>query len=110
MEENAYRIVVQGLLEPSSLILGMVLRREHTITLSMYKDVVAGVLERDRQLVRVVLDRDDVVDRLYFLPVQLLGSTIQNPSLGGALEITPIDCLDYRIRVNLVESVRDSSV
>ena len=42
MEENAYRILVQGLLEPSSLILSMVLRREYTITLSMYKDAVAG--------------------------------------------------------------------
>ncbi len=110
MEEDAYRIVIQCLLEPSSLIPDMVLRREYTIALSMYKDATTAILKRDRQLARVVSDRDDEVDRLYFLLVRLLRSAVQNPSLGGALEITPIECLDYRITANLVESVGDSSV
>ncbi|UCD72702.1 MAG: hypothetical protein JSW01_04400 [Candidatus Bathyarchaeota archaeon] len=110
MEENSYRIVIQCLLEPSSLIPDMVLRRECAIALSMYKDAITAFLGKNQQLANVVLDRDDEVDRLYFLLVRLLRSAVQNPSLGGALEITPIDCLDYRITANLVESVGDSAV
>ncbi len=110
MEENSYRIVIQCLLEPSSLVPDMVLRRECAIALSMYKDAVTAFLGKNQQLANVVLDRDDEVDRLYFLLVRLLRSAVQNPSLGGALEITPIDCLDYRITANLVESVGDSAV
>ncbi len=110
MEENSYRIVIQCLLEPSSLVPDMVLRRECAIAIGMYQDAVTAFLGKNRQLANVVLDRDDEVDRLYFLLVRLLRSAIQNPSLGGALEITPIDCLDYRITANLVESVGDSAV
>jgi len=110
MEEDAHHIVIQCLLEPSSLVPDMVLRREYTIAISMYRDAVSAFLEKDEDLAQVVLDRDDEVDRLYFLLVRLLRSAIQTPSLGGALELTPLKCLDYRITANLVESIGDSAV
>ena len=37
-------------------------------------------------------------------------TVIQNPRLSEKLEIRPIDCLDYRLTANLVESIGDYSV
>ncbi|MBS7640709.1 MAG: PhoU domain-containing protein [Candidatus Bathyarchaeia archaeon] len=109
IEENQSKIVMQCLLEPSALSPEKILRREHLITLSMCKDSIAALLERDIHLARNVIARDNEVDRLYFLLVRVLRTIIQNPSLSEKLNIRPIDCLDYRLVASFIELVADQS-
>lgn len=109
IEEDQSKVVMQCLLEPSALSPEKVLRREHLITLSMCRDSVAALLEKDAQLAKNVMARDNEVDRLYFLLVRILRTIIQNPGLGERLDIHPIDCLDYRLVASLIELVADQS-
>lgn len=109
IEEDQSKVVIQCLLEPSALSPERVLRREHLIALSMCRDSVIALLERDVQLARNVIARDNEVDRLYFLLVRVLRIITQNPSLGEKFDVHPIDCLDYRLAASLIELVADQS-
>ncbi len=109
IEEDIAKVVIQCLLEPSALPPERVLRREHLITSGMYGDALTALVEGDVQLAKSVIARDNEADRLYFLLVRILRTVIQNPGLNEKLEISPIDCLDYRLSASLVESIGDLS-
>ncbi|MBS7605244.1 MAG: PhoU domain-containing protein [Candidatus Bathyarchaeia archaeon] len=108
-EENQSKIVIQCLLEPTTLSPEKILRREHLISSSMCKDSLIALLERDIYLAKNVIARDNEVDRLYFLLVRVLRTIIQNPSLSEKLGVHPIDCLDYRLVASFIELVADQS-
>lgn len=109
IEEDYSKIILQCLLEPSALPPEKILRREQSICLSIHRDAVTAVVDGDVHLARNVVDRDNEVDRLYFLLVRILRTIIQNPGLSEKLDIYPIDCLDYRLTASLVESIADHS-
>jgi phosphate uptake regulator len=109
IEEDYTKVVMQCLLEQSALPPERVLRREHLITSGMYGDALTSLVEGDVQLAKNVITRDNEADRLYFLLVRILRTIVQNPGLNEKLEVSPIDCLDYRLAASLVESVGDLS-
>jgi len=109
IEENHANIVIQCLLQPAALPPEKILRREYLISSSMFRDSMVAVLQGDMQLAKSVIARDNEVDRLYFLVVRILRTIIQNPRLSEKLEISPIDCLDYRLAASLIESVGDQA-
>jgi len=110
IEEDYSKIVMQCLLEPSAFPPERILRREYSIASGMHRDAVTALVEGDVHLAKNVVARDNEVDRLYFLLVRILRTVIQNPRLSEKLGILPIDCLDYRLAANLVESIADRSV
>jgi len=109
IEEDYSKIILQCLLEPAALSPEKVLRREQSISLSMHKDAVTALIDGDVHLAKNVIDRDNEVDRQYFLVVRILRTIIQNPSLSENLSVYPIDCLDYRLAASLIESIGDLS-
>lgn len=109
IEEDQSKVVVQCLLEPLALSPEKILRREHLITLSMCKDSVTALLDRDAYLAKNVIARDNEVDRLYFLLIRVLRTIIQNLSLIEKFNMRPIDCLDYRLVAGFIELVADQS-
>jgi len=110
VEEDYARIVMQTLLEPSAYPPEKILRREYSIAAGMHRDAVSAFVGGDVHLAKNVIERDDEVNRLYFLLVRILRTVIQNPSLSEKLGILPIGCLDYRLTASLVESIGDQSV
>jgi len=110
VEEDIARIVMQTLLEPTAYPPEKILRREYSIASGMHRDAVSSFVNGDVHLAKNVIDRDDEVNRQYFLLVRILRTVIQNPSLSEKLGILPIDCLDYRLTASLVESIGDQSV
>ncbi|MGC8848901.1 MAG: PhoU domain-containing protein [Candidatus Bathyarchaeia archaeon] len=107
VEEDSKKIVIQCLLEPGMLMPEKVLRRIHLISLEMEKDAVESLLSSDAELAKTVVERDEEVDRLYFLMVRLVRAALSQPSLGEKLSITPIECLDYRLLASLLEHFAD---
>jgi len=109
VEEDYSRVVMQCLLEPAALSPERVLRREYSIVSGMHRDAVMAFVEGNVQLAKHVVERDNDVNRLYFLLVRILRSIIQRPDLGEKLGLLPIDCLDYRLIASLVEKIGDQS-
>ncbi|MEM3383277.1 MAG: phosphate uptake regulator PhoU [Nitrososphaerales archaeon] len=110
VEEDSQTILIQFLLEPTTLTPEKIIRRMHIISRGMYKDAITSLIENDERLVRVVAERDDEVDRLHFLLVRLIRSALLDFKLLNKIELNMIDCLDYRIVSSLLETVGDVSV
>lgn len=107
VEEDPKKITVQCLIEPSLLFPDRILRRLHLITLAMQKDAISSFANGDAKLANTVVERDEDVDRLYFLLVRVVRAALTDPSIAEKLSATPIDCLDYRILASFVENFAD---
>jgi len=55
-------------------------------------------------------NRDDEVDRQYFLLVRLIRSTMIDQRLATSFRLENIDVLDYRIAANILETASDTIV
>ena len=56
----------------------------------------------------LIKQRDDEVDRQYFLIVRLMRSAMMDKKLATSLNLSNIDLLDYRIAANHMESAGDN--
>jgi len=107
VEEDARSITAQFLFEPTNLNPEKAFRRMHLITMGMLPDAVQALLQGDTFLKKSVAERDDEVDRLYFLLVRLVRSASIDNRLAAKLKLTTIDCLDYRLSSYLLEAIGD---
>ena len=110
IEEDANSITTQFLLESETLNPKKLLERMHGLVKEMYKDAIISLIENDDQLVDVAIERDEEVDRLYFLLVRLIRSNILNTKLSIKFDLISIDYLDYRVAANILENIVDNSV
>lgn len=110
IEEDYSGIVLQCLLEPSGFPPEKILRRGYAIAAGMHRDVVNALVDGDLRLAKSIIDRDDEVNRLYFLLVRILRTIVQNPGLSEKLGVHAIECLDYRLVASFVEAIGDECV
>jgi phosphate uptake regulator len=109
MEEDAHKIVIQCLIEPSLLAPEKIIRRLHSITRGMQQDAVKAFVECDPELAATVVERDEEVDRLYFLLVRMVRAALTDLSTAERIHASPVDCLDYRLLSSLIEHFGDYS-
>jgi phosphate uptake regulator len=109
-EEDASNIRVQFLLDESTLSPEKILRRMSTIAFGMFNDILAGLLSDDKSNLQTLANRDDEIDRQYFLLVRLIRSTMVDTRLASLFNLENIDILDYRIAANLLETAGDTIV
>jgi len=53
-------------------------------------------------------ERDDEVDRLYFLLVRTIRTATIDPEVAERYHLAPIECLDYRVLASYLESLGDA--
>lgn len=109
MEEDAHKIVIQCLIEPSLLAPEKIIRRLHSITRGMQQDAVKAFVDCDPKLAATVVERDEEVDRLYFLLVRMVRAALTDLSTAQRIHASPVDCLDYRLLSSLIEHFGDYS-
>ncbi len=109
VEEDAKSITAQFLLEATTLDPEKTFRRMHLITMGMLPDAVQALMQGDTLLKRSISERDDEVDRLYFLLVRLVRSAAIDNKLAAKLKLSTIDCLDYRLSSYLLEAIGDTA-
>jgi len=109
VEEDAHRIVIQCLIEPSLLAPEKIIRRLHLITRAMQQDAIAAFVNCDTKLATTVVERDEEVDRLYFLLVRMVRAALTDLSTAEKVHASPVDCLDYRILSSFIEHFGDYS-
>lgn len=110
VDEDTSNITAQFLLDATTLDPEKILYRMSSIVAGMYKDTFASLTRRDPNLLKIIMRRDDEVDRQYFLLVRLIRSAVMNQKLAGKLNLSSMDILDYRIAANLIERAGDATV
>ena len=108
MEEDSRHITLQFLLESSAIDPERLVRRMSGILEGMMKDVGEAILDGDRRLLSLVAERDDEVDRLYFLLVRIIRSATVHPDVAERYRLGPVDVLDFRVLASFLESVGDA--
>ncbi len=108
VDEDGFHISAQFLLDADTLDAEKILRRMSAIVAGMYRDMLEAIkLKQNNSIRKVIIGRDDEVDRQYFLLVRLIRSAMMDQKLAVKLNLSNIDILDYRIAANLLESAGD---
>ncbi|MCD6341336.1 MAG: phosphate uptake regulator PhoU [Thaumarchaeota archaeon] len=111
VEESTDYMVVRCLLGYVDFPISDALNRMYLMALSMCKDALKALKERNLSLVKDVIQRDDEVDRLYLFCVRQLKSTVKNAIMMKEVGLkSPRECLGYRLIIKSIERVADHAV
>jgi phosphate uptake regulator len=111
VEESRSELVYQCLLNYNDLPLGRVIKNMYGLVLSMLDDSMAALKDHNPEIADDVIQRDDDVDRFYFLSVRQLNTSIEDIELSEKIGIKyPRDCLGYRLITKSIERVGDHAV
>ena len=108
MDEDSKRMTMQFLLEPTAIIPEKIVLRMSGLLDGMLKDMAEGLAGGDKKLLGLVGERDDEVDRLYFLLVRVTRAAIVRPEVAERYGLSPVDLLDYRVLASFLESIGDA--
>lgn len=104
-------MVVKVILSYPELSVRDAVRRMALITKSMIEDSIANLKERDPELAKSVISRDDDVDRFSMYIIRQLKSAIVDRKVMSDIGLRgPRDCLGYRLIVKSVERIADHAV
>jgi phosphate uptake regulator len=107
VDEDNLNITVQFLLDAHSMEVSKILRRMSSIIGGMHRDTISSLIKGNEMTTKLIRQRDDEVDRQYFLIVRLMRSAMMDRKLASSLNLSNIDLLDYRIAANHMESAGD---
>lgn len=110
IEETNDHILLQDLLDSSELSIHNAITRMRLIALTMLDDAVRSVTQNDVTLAEDVIDRDDDVDRLWFMVSRVFRSVLRDPSAAAARGMSREVCFDYHSSARQLERIADHSV
>ena len=108
LDEDSKRMTFQFLLEPTAITPEKIVRRMSGLLDGMLKDTAEALAKGDSKLMGLVGERDDEVDRLYFLLVRATRAAIVRPEVAEGYGLSPVDLLDYRVLATFLESTGDA--
>ena len=110
LEEDAKRVVLQCLVEPSLLNPERILRRLEMLSMPMQLDAVQSFVSSNTEMSKGIVERDEEVDRWYFLLVRLVRAAISDTYLLEKIKVSSVDCLDFRLLASYIENFADYAV
>ncbi len=109
-DEDASNINGQFLLDETSLNPEKIFKRMSSIALGMFNETLSALRTGDKTNLQTIPNRDDEINRQYFLLVRFIRSTMVDRRLAGIFNLENIDILDYRIAGNILETAGDTIV
>jgi Na+/phosphate symporter len=110
LDEDASNVNGQFLLDETSLNPKKIFKRMSSIALGMFNETLSALRTGDKTNLQTIPNRDDEINRQYFLLVRFIRSTMVDRRLAGIFNLENIDILDYRIAGNILETAGDTIV
>jgi len=107
LAETNDRVVIQDLLDSGELPIHDAVTQMRLIAQSMLEDAVTAVATDDEDLAQDVVERDDDVDRMWFVVSRTFRSTLRSPRAAKELGLPREDCFDYHSSARQLERVAD---
>ncbi|HLE97326.1 MAG TPA: phosphate uptake regulator PhoU [Candidatus Thermoplasmatota archaeon] len=107
VEEEANTITVQDFLDPREFHMDKALRRMSLLTQAMQDEALQTLLEPNADVIKSVADRDDEVDRLYWLVNKQYHAMLRDVSYAAKMELTASQALNFLLVARLVERTAD---
>jgi len=111
IEESVNHMTIQILLRPYEFPLDKLLLRMATMTYDMILDIGKAIDKMDKNILKDVIERDEDVDKFYFMGGRWLTNMISEHSAPKSYGIKEAkDCLEYRIVFRHIERVADHAI
>jgi len=107
IEETADRVSLQDLLDSSELSIHNAVTRMRLVALTMLSDAVTALRETDADLAADVAERDDDVDRLWYMTARVFRSALRNPHAATEIDLPRETCFEYHSSARQLERVAD---
>ncbi|MFB6162101.1 MAG: PhoU domain-containing protein [Halococcoides sp.] len=107
IEETQDRIVLQDLFDSSELEIENSLERMRLLALTMVGDAVTALVDGDGDLAADVIDRDDDIDRLWFMVSRIFRTVLRNPAAATVVDLDRETVFDYQSGARQLERVAD---
>jgi phosphate uptake regulator len=107
IEETAERVSLQDLLDSSELSIHNAITRMRLVGLTMLEDAVSALCEGDADLAADVVERDDDVDRLWYMTSRVFRGALRNPGAAADIGLPRETCFDYHSSARQLERVAD---
>jgi len=109
IEETSDRVVLQDLLDSSELSVHNAITRMRLVSLTMLADAVKALVEDDDDLAQDVIERDDDVDRLWYMVSRVFRTVLRNPTSANEIGFPRETVFDYQSAARQLERIADHS-
>jgi hypothetical protein len=74
----------------------------------MLRDSREALVSGDLKMMSLIAERDDEVDRLYFLLVRAIRTATMDAEVARRYDLSPVECLDFRVVASFIEGLGDT--
>jgi phosphate uptake regulator len=107
IEETSDRVVLQDLLDSSELSVHNAITRMRLVSLTMLADAVEALVTDDDELAQDVKERDDDVDRLWYMVSRVFRTVLRNPTAANEVGFPRDTCFDFQSSARQLERIAD---
>ena len=107
IEETSERVVLRDLLDSSELSVHNAITRMRLVSLTMLEDAVEALIEHDDDLAQDVMERDDDVDRLWYMVSRVFRTVLRNPTAATEIGFPRDTCFDFQSSARQLERIAD---
>ncbi len=107
IEETSNTIIMHDLSDPVELPQEKCVRRMHLIVNSMHKDAIMALQTSDAALAKDVIDRDQDVDRLYWMAVKQYNMILKDRKLSDKIGVDVFEGMNLMLVARQVERIGD---
>jgi phosphate uptake regulator len=107
IEETAERVSLQDLLDSAELSIHNAVTRMRLVALTMLDDAVTALRTGDGNLAADVVERDEDVDRLWYMTSRVFRGALRHPSAVTDVGLPRETCFDYHTSARQLERVAD---
>jgi len=107
IEETSERVSLQDLLDSAELSTHNAITRMRLVSLTMLADAVEALRAGDSDLAADVIERDDDVDRLWYMTARVFRSALRDPGAATDIGLSRETCFDYHSSARQLERIAD---
>ena len=107
IEEMPDEMVLQDLLDSSELSIQNAVTRMRLVSLTMLEDAVEALITDDEALAQDVIERDDDVDRLWYMTSRVFRTVLRNPTTADEVGFNREAVFDLQSSARQLERIAD---
>ncbi len=107
IEEMPNKVVLQDLLDSSELSIENAVTRMRLVALTMLEDAIEALITDDDELAHDVMERDDDVDRLWYMTSRVFRTVLRSPTAANEIGFSRETCFDYQSSARQLERIAD---